>query len=266
VAIVDEWTSLVIRSGSAGTTDELLHCIKLLGVDGRKYGVYVWLLAQCWSARDLGDSSTRSPLTSLLVFNMRPNEAEMMTGYPQSRFVDALGLGQGECLIFDMKTGTPTRVALPLMTAADVSELARRMTTEAPASAFRPQGFRALPGASMGLPRRLVGGSWKGAEGPWKEGGSAAEGAPSGEVSELILDLFRQGYGFSGVVKELAGQGGGRRYSEARKAVEAVLLERALGMRTPEEDDDVLLLEVVGRDDVGDMDAAGAAADERRVP
>jgi hypothetical protein len=118
----------------------------------------------------------------------------------------------------------------------------------------------------MGLPRRLAGGPWKGAEGPWKEGGSAAEGAPSGEVSELILDLFRQGYGFSGVVKELAGQAGGRRYSEARKAVEAVLLERALGLGAAEEDDDVLLLEVVGRDDEDDVDAAGEAPDDRRAP
>lgn len=164
VAIVDEWTSLVIRSGSAGTTDELLRCIKLVGVDGRKYGVYVWLLAQCWSARDLGDSSTRSPLISLLVFNMRPNEAEMMTGYPQSRFVDALGLGQGECLIFDMKTGTPSRVSLPLMTQSDVSELARRVAAVAPAE-FLAAGGRRLPGPASGLPPRLVAGPWQGSAG-----------------------------------------------------------------------------------------------------
>ena len=265
VAIVDEWTSLVIRSGSAGTTDELLHCIKLLGVDGRKYGVYVWLLAQCWSARDLGDSSTRSPLTSLLVFNMRPNEAEMMTGYPQSRFVDALGLGQGECLIFDMKTGTPTRVNLPLMTQSDVSEVARRVVAGPPAE-VRPGGCLRLPAPATGLPPRLLAKAWQGSAGGRQGAGRSSAGALAGVTDDEILELFRQGYDFSGVVKQLAGTGDGRRYTTARKAVEAVLLERALGIPAREDDEDVLLLEVVGRDDEDGIDATGAAVDERRVP
>lgn len=223
VVVADEFAAL--QRGELA--DPLAELVEALGQEGRKYDLFGMICSQVWSAERAGGTPLRDSLAAAYVHRLRPAQARMMTGLTSADLPDDLfTLPQGVAYL--VTTGGDLRpVVIPRMEAGDlgrVAELLGGVSTSAAASAApsegRPLGFRPpAPGSGAG--------SGIGSDTPRPtSSASGSAGSPSAEDAR-ILALFLAGKGVAEIAEELAGQKGGRRYTEAAARV-AEVLRRAL--------------------------------------
>ena len=91
--------------------------VKRIGTQGRGFGCYGLFLAQSWVGSEVGGTSTRDNLTSLLVHRMKKKQANTLLQNPDWSKV-ASGLKPGE-VVFEPTTADPQKLSIPLCTPAD---------------------------------------------------------------------------------------------------------------------------------------------------
>lgn len=202
ILAIDEYSALQ-RGGTVGA--ELAALVERIATEGRKYGVYVALSGQSWTAERSGGTPLRDNLAAVLLHRCRPAVAQMLTGLPRTE-LDTLDLAPGQALYLDRR-GDMRHIAVPLTSADDMRHIAAllpRAATAAPGAVVTPVAAPvATPDAP--LPPR-------------------ADAVRLTTEQQHILDQFTSGKNIAEITRDLAGGvTGGRAYTTAAETVAQAL-------------------------------------------
>lgn len=111
VLVVDELLSVVKNVSGAGDV------VRQIGTEGRGFHCYGLFLAQSWVGSEVGGTSARDNLTSLLVHRLKKKQASTLLQDAEWSKV-ASGLKPGE-IIFEPTSDDPFKLSVPLCTSAD---------------------------------------------------------------------------------------------------------------------------------------------------
>jgi hypothetical protein len=126
ILLIDEFTALMLDDDLAVEIPKLLT---IINAQGRKYGVFVFLLAQLWGAEMTGGTKVRNLLAARICHNLPMQEARNLLGLPASAMPKDIGsLKRGECYVRTL-TGALHRVTIPLVDAEGVADLRRRVAS-----------------------------------------------------------------------------------------------------------------------------------------
>lgn len=126
ILLIDEFTALLLDDDLAVEIPKLLT---IINAQGRKYGVFVFLLAQLWGAEMTGGTKVRNLLAARICHNLPMQEARNLLGLPASAMPKDIGeLKRGECYVRTL-TGALHRVTIPLVDAEGVADLRRRVAS-----------------------------------------------------------------------------------------------------------------------------------------
>lgn len=149
ILLIDEFTALMLDDDVAKELPKLLSTIN---TQGRKYGVFVFLLAQLWGAEMTGGTKVRNLLAGRICHNLPMQEARNLLGLPASAMPKDIGsLRRGECYVRTLQ-GALHRVTIPLVDAQGVSDL-RKLVAGAETDVIAEVIAPGLPG---GFPDRAI--------------------------------------------------------------------------------------------------------------
>lgn len=202
ILAVDEYSALQ-RANAIGA--ELAALVERIATEGRKFGVYVALSGQSWTAERSGGTPLRDNLAAVLLHRCRPAVAQMLTGLPRAE-LDTLDLAPGQALYFDRR-GDMHHIAVPLTTPDDMRQLAALLPTAATARSGTVAAPVAAPVATPDAPLP-----------------AHADAVRLTTEQQHILDQFTSGKTIAEITRELAGGvTGGRAYTHAAETVTAAL-------------------------------------------
>lgn len=133
ILLIDEFTAIMLDDDLAEALPKLLS---IINTQGRKYGVFVFLLAQLWGAEMTGGTKVRNLLAGRICHNLPMQEARNLLGLPAAAMPkDIAELQRGECYVRTL-TGALHRVTIPLVDAEGVADLRRRVAGSAGGGTF----------------------------------------------------------------------------------------------------------------------------------
>lgn len=126
ILLIDEFTAIMLDDDLAEALPKLLS---IINTQGRKYGVFVFLLAQLWGAEMTGGTKVRNLLAGRICHNLPMQEARNLLGLPASAMPQDVGsLKRGRAYVRTL-TGALHCVDIPLVDAEGVADLRRRVAS-----------------------------------------------------------------------------------------------------------------------------------------
>lgn len=207
VLVIDEYTSTIRRLGAE--SEAVADLIANLTSEGRKYGIFVMLLAQNWSTESTGGSQVRNTLASALIHRTRASEARMLTGMTAADLPgDTLQLAPGQFYLLDTR-GDLTKVTAPRIAVDDVQRVAGLLVDN-------HTTLEHLINEPINDP----------STGHQSKDMAAQSTKPLTHQEALILSLVRQRKGMAEIVKAVWGADGGPKYKERAAEVMRIIAEQ----------------------------------------